>query len=401
MLPLLLALAQAPDSGAVYSGRDRRLDVAIPRLDAAVAIDGVLDEPVWDRAARLVGFSQYRPVDGRPAEDSTEVLVWYAADAIVFGVRGFEAHGPVSRATLADRDNIGTDDRIQILLDTFNDRRRALLFAVNPLGVQQDGVWSDGIDAGAAGGPSAGFRFDATIDLNPDFIYQSRGRLTAAGYEVEIRMPFKSLRYQSVDWQNWGLQIVRVTQHTGWEGTWTPAVRANPSLTSTRGSPTSAATSAGASPRTSASTPPRTPTSPRSKPTSGRSSPTSGSPSSSRRSGRSSSRDSSSTTRRTASSTPGASCSPSPAPSSPASWAGRTSPSSRPWTSATPRRAPIRCSTCCGCAATSARAPPPVWSTPTASTTGTTTGSPAGTCAWCGARSGSPRPRSWARGPRT
>ncbi|MBI1967741.1 MAG: hypothetical protein HYS40_07110, partial [Gemmatimonadetes bacterium] len=169
MLPLLLALLQAPDSGSVYSGRERRLDVAIPRHEATVTIDGVLAEPMWRQAARLTGFSQYRPVDGRPAEDSTEVLVWYAADAIVFGVRGFEAHGPVSRATLADRDNIGTDDRIQILLDTFNDRRRALLFAVNPLGVQQDGVWSDGVDA-SAGGPSVGFRFDATIDLNPDYV---------------------------------------------------------------------------------------------------------------------------------------------------------------------------------------------------------------------------------------
>src|SRR5207244_2361682 len=54
----------------------------------------------WQRAARLIGFSQYRPVDGRPAEDSTEVLVWYAPDAIWFGVRAYEPHGNVVRATL-------------------------------------------------------------------------------------------------------------------------------------------------------------------------------------------------------------------------------------------------------------------------------------------------------------
>ena len=231
MLPALLLLLQtAADPRPVYDGRARQLDVHLPRVDTTITIDGRLDEPVWQRAALLTGFSQYRPVDSRAAADSTEVLVWYAPDAIYFGVRAFESHGNVVRATLADRDNIDRDDRIHILLDTYFDHRRALLFAVNPLGVQQDGVWSDGVDAGAAGGPSAGGRFDATIDLNPDFVYQSRGRLTPWGFEVEVRIPFKSLRYQSADPQTWGLQIERITQHTGYEDTWTPAVRANASF---------------------------------------------------------------------------------------------------------------------------------------------------------------------------
>jgi hypothetical protein len=198
MIPLLLGLQAPADPGPVYRGTARQLDVAPPRIDAEIRIDGVLDEAPWRQAAMLTGFSMYRPQDGRPAEDSTEVLVWYSPDAIYFGVRAFEAHGSVIRATLADRDNIDADDRVQILLDTYADHRRALLFAVNPLGVQEDGVWSDGVEA-SAGGPQAGGRFDATIDLNPDFVYESRGRLTGFGYEVEIRIPFKSLRYQSAD----------------------------------------------------------------------------------------------------------------------------------------------------------------------------------------------------------
>jgi len=233
MLALLLALqtsAAEPRSGPVYSGLAKQLDVRIPRFEDVVKIDGVLDEPVWSRAAVLTGFSLYRPVDGRPADDSTAVLVWYAPDAIYFGIRAYEAHGHVVRATLADRDNIDADDRIEILLDTYLDHRRATMFAVNPLGVQEDGVWSDGVNAGAAGGPSAGGRFDATIDLNPDYVYESRGHVTDWGYEVEVRIPFKSLRYQSTDPQDWGIQIVRETQHSGYEETWTPAVRANASF---------------------------------------------------------------------------------------------------------------------------------------------------------------------------
>jgi hypothetical protein len=230
MFALLFVLQGAADGGATYSGLTKQLDVHIPRFEAQVKIDGVLDEPVWNRAAMLTGFSQYRPVDGRPAEDSTAVLVWYAPDAIYFGIRAFERHGAVVRATLADRDNIDSDDNVAILLDTYLDHRRATMFAVNPLGVQQDGVWSDGVAAGAAGGPSAGGRFDATIDLNPDYVYESRGRVTDRGYEVEVRIPFKSLRYQSGDPQDWGIQIVRAVQHSGYEETWTPAVRASASF---------------------------------------------------------------------------------------------------------------------------------------------------------------------------
>jgi len=229
MLAVALLLIQSVGQQPVYDGHLRQLDVHVPRLEATARIDGVLDEEVWRHAALLTGFSQYRPVDSRPAEDSTEVLVFYASDAMYFGIRAYEAHGNVVRATLADRDNIGADDNIQILLDTFLDRRRALLFAVNPLGAQQDGVRSEGI-AGAAGGGNAGGRFDGVVDLNPDYVYESKGRVTPSGFEVEVRIPFKSLRYQSGETQDWGIQIVRVTQHTAYEDTWTPVVRASASF---------------------------------------------------------------------------------------------------------------------------------------------------------------------------
>ncbi|HEV8509060.1 MAG TPA: DUF5916 domain-containing protein [Gemmatimonadales bacterium] len=231
MLAVLLLLMQsAGDPQPVYDGRLRQIEVRAPRIEgASVTLDGALDDAVWRQAALLKGFTQYRPVDSRPADDSTEVLVFYAPDAIYFGIRGFETHGNVVRATLADRDNIGADDNVQILLDTFNDRRRALLFEVNPLGVQQDGVRSEGI-AGAAGGQNAGGRFDGIVDLNPDYVYESHGRVTPWGFEVEVRIPFKSLRYQSGATQDWGIQVVRVTQHTGYEDTWTPVVRASASF---------------------------------------------------------------------------------------------------------------------------------------------------------------------------
>lgn len=239
LLAALLSLAvQQPQE---FRGTDTRVRVAIPRIEAATRVDGVLDEPVWARAARLTAFSQYQPVDGRPADDPTEVLVWYAPDAIHFGIRATERHGNVVRATRANRDNIASEDHVQILLDTNNDRRLAFLFGVNALGVQQDGTRSDQFGGGAGGFSATGGGFgninplDGNVDLNPDYAFESKGRVVEGGYEVEIRIPFKSLRYQETNPQDWGIHILRRVQHSGFQDTWAPAVRANASFLSQAG----------------------------------------------------------------------------------------------------------------------------------------------------------------------
>jgi hypothetical protein len=227
--PVLLALAQGPTatgatppSAAVYQGTERNLRVDIPRIDASVDIDGLLSEPVWQQAARLTGFSEYAPDDGRPADEETDVLVWYSPSAIHFGIRAHAAPGSV-HATLANRDNIGTDDWVLLYLSTFNDGRQATVFGVNPLGVQMDGAATEGaVQSGGFGGLASG-RTDP--DLSPDYVYDSKGRLTDYGYEVEIRIPFKTLRYQAAPSQDWGLHIVRRVQNTGHEDSWAPARR--------------------------------------------------------------------------------------------------------------------------------------------------------------------------------
>jgi len=210
----------------VYNGRDRKLNVQVPRIEVDATIDGSLNEPAWAQAAVLTGFSQFQPVDGRPATDSTAVLVWYSATAIHFGVRAYEAHGAVN-ANLLDRDKIFSDENIQILLGTFNDGRQAMVFAVNPLGIQADGTLNEGTGSRGGGGfgsTAASAREQA--DLSANFVFESKGRVTDFGYQVEIRIPFKSLRYQSKDVQDWGINVVRQVQHLGAEDTWAPASRA-------------------------------------------------------------------------------------------------------------------------------------------------------------------------------
>ncbi len=241
MFPLIVALAAAVvvppprpvakrphPAQSVYHGRNNQLRVRPPRLEESGAVDGVLDEPQWAEAALLTGFSQFSPIDGVAADDSTEVLVWYSPTAIHFGIRAFERHGaPV--ATLADRDKIFSDDNIQILLGTFNDGRQATVFAVNPLGVQGDGTIVESNQTHTNGFAGSTLARDPA-DLSADFVFQSKGVVTEGGYVVEVRIPFKSLKYQSADVQSWGLNIVRQTQHSGHEDSWAPARRSGVSF---------------------------------------------------------------------------------------------------------------------------------------------------------------------------
>jgi hypothetical protein len=221
---LALAAAALGTSPPTHNGRARELDVQPPRIDTAVTIDGRLDEAPWQLASVLHGFSRYAPTDGVAADDSTEILVWYSPSAMHIGVRAYAERGTVN-ATLADRDKIYGDDYIGIFLGTFNDGRQATVFAVNPLGVQGDGIV---VERGASSG--GGFGGIVTgrepTDIAPDFVFQSKGRLTDYGYEVEIRIPFKSLRYQSAPTQTWGFNVLRRVQSRGYEYSWAPAERA-------------------------------------------------------------------------------------------------------------------------------------------------------------------------------
>ena len=213
----------------VYDGRSGALAITTPRDAAATTVDGVLDEPAWRKAALLTGFSQYFPTDGVPARDSTEVFVFYTATTLNIGIRAYAPAGTV-RQNLSDRDKISADDNIQLFLGTYNDSRQAMLFAVNPIGIQSDGVL---IETGTVqgGGFSGGI------------VRNARGGRPGAGLRVEVQGPphrvrlrggdpdpFKSLRYRAGGEQDWQLNVVRTVQATGYEETWAPTTRSGSSF---------------------------------------------------------------------------------------------------------------------------------------------------------------------------
>ena len=231
---LLLAAPTGPIAPGIHSGRDGQTVVHPPRLTGTIVLDGVLDEPQWAEASVLKGFSQFTPVDGLAATDSTEVLVWYSATHMHFGIRAYAPSGTV-RATLAQRDQIFNDDNVQLLLSTFNDGRQASVFAVNPFGIQADGAINESGRGGACSGFNCGAQTREGTDLSQDFVWDSKGQLTADGFSVELSIPFKSVRFQQTATQTWGINVVRVVQRSGQEQTWTMAKRASSSFLSQSG----------------------------------------------------------------------------------------------------------------------------------------------------------------------
>ena len=213
-----IADGDAAPTGVEYDGSVGQLEVPNPTVaNAEIRIDGVLDDAAWESAPVLTGFTQFDPVEGVPATQRTEARVLLTDDAVYFSVKAYDDVDGGVRATLGDRDSFArSDDYVRFIVDTFNDRRRGYVIMVNPLGVQQDGLWVVG------GGGRRERRWGPPIDWNPDFVWDSDGKLHDWGYAVEVKLPLKSIKFRETDVQDWGLQIERRIARNGYSESWAP-----------------------------------------------------------------------------------------------------------------------------------------------------------------------------------
>ena len=117
--------------------------VRMPRFDKPPVIDGKLDDEIWKQAVVLKDFYQVQPGDNIAPSKPTEVMLGYDPKFLYIAFHCYDEPDKV-RATIPKRDDIWNDDYVGILFDTFNDHRKAYEFDFNPLGVQADGIWTDG-----------------------------------------------------------------------------------------------------------------------------------------------------------------------------------------------------------------------------------------------------------------
>jgi hypothetical protein len=194
-IPVIAQSSDAEDESATEDIRETRSLGDVPHVDADAVIDGILDEPIWARA--LVVSLDYETNPGENIPPPVETFVYLAENGSQLLV-AFDARDPNPeniRAYLRDRDEGWDDDLVGIIIDTFDDQRRAFEFFVNPLGVQMD-LTLDDVNGGESDAWNA--------------IWSSAGRITDTGFIVEMAIPFSQLRFQSSrQAQQWGFEGLR------------------------------------------------------------------------------------------------------------------------------------------------------------------------------------------------
>jgi hypothetical protein len=202
--------AKATNASRISLPPEKANPVRISKLDKPPVIDGKLDDAVWQSAAVLKDFYQTSPGDNIAPSKPTETMIGYDTKFLYLGFHCYDEPGKV-RATVAKRDGVlDTEDTIRVLLDTYNDQRKAYVLVFNPFGIQQDGIRTEGMG----------------VDFSVDIVMESKGALTDDGYVVEVAIPFKSLRYEAGKGKLWGLQVFRIIQRfNGEQDSWMPISR--------------------------------------------------------------------------------------------------------------------------------------------------------------------------------
>lgn len=203
------APAAPAGKGVVVLPPEKTKPVMIPKFEKPPTIDGVLNDPVWQSAAVLKDFYQIDPGDNIAPSKPTEVLIGYDPKFLYIAFRAFDEPDKI-RSTVAKRDNIFQDDYVGFYLDTFNDKRKAFEIFFNPLGIQGDGIMTEGRGE----------------DFSIDLLLDSKGTINQEGYIVEIAIPFKSLRYEAGKDKLWGAHFFRRIQRFNRElDSWMPFSR--------------------------------------------------------------------------------------------------------------------------------------------------------------------------------
>jgi len=196
-------------AGTVVVPPEKSQPVRVPKLSKPPVVDGKLNDDVWKEAVVLKDFYQIDPGDNTAPSKTTEVLVGYDAKFFYVAFRAFDEPDKI-RSTVAKRDNIWQDDYVGMFLDTFNDQRKAFEFFFNPLGIQGDGIMTEGRGE----------------DMSVDVLMDSKGTISETGYTVEIAIPFKSIRYVAGKDKQWGAHFFRRIQRYNRElSSWMPFSR--------------------------------------------------------------------------------------------------------------------------------------------------------------------------------
>jgi hypothetical protein len=163
------------------------------RIDTPPTIDGYVNEKVWDEAFAVDEFYQREPFEGKPVSKKTVFLTCYDANNIYFAVKCWDDPDKITAKEMARDVSLGKDDRIQIIIDTYLDKRNGYWFQVGPRGSIGDAIVSGNGNV---------------LNKQWDGLWTGKAKITEWGWEAELAIPFKTMGFNKESTQ-WGVKFIR------------------------------------------------------------------------------------------------------------------------------------------------------------------------------------------------
>lgn len=184
--------------------------VTAAKIAHSIRIDGKLNIDEWRDAALIQGLVQFDPLDRMPESETTRIYICYDDEAIYFGVHCLDNNPDKIVAFETRRDaRLSGDDHIMIKLDTFHDRRNHFIFLTNPLSSMRDGIFTN--------------NRDNNWDWNG--VWYTQSSRTPDGWTVEMKIPFRTLRFKPGQNVSWGFNIGRYLRRNKEVAFWAPLPR--------------------------------------------------------------------------------------------------------------------------------------------------------------------------------
>ncbi|MGC3980445.1 MAG: DUF5916 domain-containing protein [Steroidobacteraceae bacterium] len=203
VLQLVSLCAFLPWSIAPTQAADK--NIVVVSTDTPPTIDGRLDEAVWSSGAVVDELTQIDPVEGADPSEKTLIRVLYGVDAIYIGARLYDSQPEgITANYLSQGSAISGDDRFEVQIDPFLDRRSGYSFQVNPNGVRAQGIYQN----------------ITSVNLNWSGIWYVATSRDSEGWIAEIAIPYKSISFDPNS-SSWGINFARVLQRTHETQSWT------------------------------------------------------------------------------------------------------------------------------------------------------------------------------------
>lgn len=185
------------------SAQDSIKSIQAVRVNNPPKINGILDDEVWKNAPVARGFVQFRPDNGAPAWQESEVRFLYDNTAFYIGAMLYDTSPDSILTGLSERDNINNADYVGIYLDPQGNGTNGYGFFVTSSGIQVD------------------MKVDQyNEDGSWDAVWVSETSITDSGWVAEIKIPYTAIRFPNSNEQNWKINvwrnIMRHRQNTNW-----------------------------------------------------------------------------------------------------------------------------------------------------------------------------------------